>query len=105
MPEENEVDLSSLAANWPSSYVARGLIREFTGGGLSPKRLANLDSLGEGPDGAVRCGRKVMYPVKNLVRWLEKRCQSKALSPARKKHLQKQEANAKSLRSNDNERR
>lgn len=77
MSEEKEIDLSSLTTNWPSSYVARCSISEFTGGGITPKRMANLDSLGEGPSGAIRCGRKVLYPVKNLVRWLEKRSQVK----------------------------
>ena len=85
MSKQKPVDLTSLAANWPSSFVARCSIGEFTGGGLSPKRMANLDSSGQGPEGAIRCGRKVLYPVENLVAWMERRCQPKIPPSPRKK--------------------
>ncbi len=65
--------LSHLAEKWPSSLVARRKISEFTGGIMSEKYLANLDSLGDGPP---RCkiGRHVAYPVDTLITWLEGRC-------------------------------
>lgn len=58
---------------WDSPIVARGEIRRFSGGVVSPKSLANLDSQGQGPDGAFRIGCKVVYPARNVVDWLETR--------------------------------
>jgi hypothetical protein len=66
-------DLATLAEKWPSSMVSRTEIERFTGGIVSEKYLANLDSAGKGPAGRVRCGRKVVYPVAELVAWLESR--------------------------------
>lgn len=68
-----KVDLSILAARWPSPFVAREKISEFTGGIITPKTLANLDSTGDGPQGRITIGRKVAYPVVELITWLESR--------------------------------
>jgi hypothetical protein len=73
MGKENFVDLSHLKAEWPSSIVARTEIRDFTGGAVSEKHLANLDSLGQGPKGRIRLGRKIAYRVDSLISWLEGR--------------------------------
>lgn len=67
--------LSHLAEKWPSSIVSREKISDFTGGALSPGRLANLDSMGQGPEERIRIGRKIAYPVSSLIPWLEKRAQ------------------------------
>lgn len=67
------ISLQALAANWPSPYVAREEIERFTGGVLSQKYIANLDSLGKGPTGRFRCGRKVVYPVASLIAFMESR--------------------------------
>ena len=69
-------DFSELLKHWPAPYVARTnehLVR--FGGGMLPdaRTMANLDSEGKGPEGRVRIGRKVAYPVVNLVKWLEAR--------------------------------
>lgn len=66
-------DLSALADKWPSSVVSREQISNFTGGTIKPKYMANLDSKGEGPEGAILIGKKVAYPVMNLIAWLELR--------------------------------
>jgi hypothetical protein len=58
---------------WPSPVVARTSIREFSGGSLQEKYIANLDSKGEGPPGRIRLGRKIVYPVDELVKWMEGR--------------------------------
>ena len=71
--KQNKVDLSSLKLRWPSAYVARQEIRHFTGGLISEKYLANLDAQGVGPPGKIHCGRKVGYPIDELVKWLEQR--------------------------------
>lgn len=62
-----------LATKWPSSWVARTEVEKFSGGLIGEKYLANLDCLGKGPGGRVRCGRKVAYPVNEFIKWLEAR--------------------------------
>jgi len=68
-----KINLSLLAAKWPSSLVAREKVGEFTGGIITPKTLANLDATGEGPKGRITVGRKVAYPVGAFISWLESR--------------------------------
>lgn len=68
-----QADLSSLKKSWPSPFVARQEVRTFSGGILTDKYLANLDSQGLGPPGRIKVGRKVAYPVDALIRWLESR--------------------------------
>jgi hypothetical protein len=63
----------SLADKWPSAFVARHEIDRFTGGIVNAKYIANLDSQGKGPTGRIRIGRKIAYPVSEVVRWLEAR--------------------------------
>lgn len=58
---------------WPSPWVARTEIERFTGGVISEKYLANLDSAGKGPAGSFHVGRKRVYPTKNLAAWLQSR--------------------------------
>jgi hypothetical protein len=67
--------LKELSEKWPSAVVARSEVRKFSGGLLSEKTLANLDSRGEGPTGRIRVERKVCYPVAALITWLEGRAQ------------------------------
>jgi hypothetical protein len=69
----HKLDFSSLAARWPSSIVAREQISQFTGGLYSPSYMANMDSKGAGPEGRIRIGGKIAYPVSALIAWLEKR--------------------------------
>lgn len=63
---------NKMASRWPSNVVARAEVKNFTGGGISPKNLANADSVGEGPDGRFFIGRRVCYTVENLTDWLRK---------------------------------
>lgn len=63
-----------LAARWPSALVARKEVKQFTGGLLNPRTMANYDSQGRGPRGKIKLGtRAVAYPVANLVLWLRGR--------------------------------
>jgi len=68
-------DLKGLAERWKSAWVARQEVDHFTGGVVSEKYMANLDSRGLGPKGRLRVGRKIVYPVGELVLWLEGRAQ------------------------------
>jgi hypothetical protein len=67
------IDLQGLAHKWPSAIVSRDEIGRFSGGAVSARYLANLDSKKRGPKGRIRIGRKVAYPVAELVKWLEAR--------------------------------
>ena len=61
--------LASMAEKWPSAWVARTEIEKFSGGLISEKYIANLDSSGKGPEGRFRCGRKICYPVPSLIKF------------------------------------
>ncbi len=50
--------------------VPRNKVGELTGGLVSPKSLANKDSLGLGPRKRVKFGGKVCYPREALVEWI-----------------------------------
>jgi hypothetical protein len=52
------------------------MVANFTGGIISPKTLANLDSKGEGPPN-IRVGGKIAYDVTLFVQWLEARVTGK----------------------------
>jgi hypothetical protein len=66
-------DLSSMLRRWPSPYIARDKVSEFTGGIINPRTLANLDSQGLGPKIRIRVGRKIAYNVEDFCAWLESR--------------------------------
>ena len=71
---EIQQHFDALAIKWKSSFVARDQIEVFTGGLVSPGRMANLDCLGQGPS-RFRLGRKVAYPVGSLIKWLMDRAE------------------------------
>ncbi len=56
---------------WPSPVVARTAVREFSGGIVNERTLANLDCRGAGPKGRFRIGRKIVYSAVELAAWLE----------------------------------
>ena len=68
-----KVDLSNMADGWPSKLVSRQEVSKFSGGAISEKYLANLDSAGQGPKERIKIGRRVVYPVASLIEWLEGR--------------------------------
>ena len=75
MANYNEPDFSEMAKRWPSTYVARDRVDEFTGGILHPRTLSNLDAKKIGPPEKIRIGRKIAYPVAQFIEWLESRAQ------------------------------
>lgn len=64
-----------MANKWPSTIVSRDQVPKFTGGLLSARYMANLDSKGLGPARIIKVGRKAGYTVDDLVCWLEDRAQ------------------------------
>jgi hypothetical protein len=64
---------NKMAIGHKSTVIARSEVKRFTGGGISPKTLANADSKGIGPKGRFFIGRSVCYPVSSLVDWLRQK--------------------------------
>lgn len=73
MGELKKSELFMLSKKWPSAFVARRRIFDFTGGIIDGRTVANLDSLGKGPPGRVRIGKIVAYDVLQFISWLEAR--------------------------------
>jgi hypothetical protein len=70
-----EETFRKLRDRWPSTWVARRKIGDFTGGIMGEGTIANLDSRGLGPP-RVRIGRTIVaYPVDTLTEWLAAKMQ------------------------------
>lgn len=50
--------------------IARNQISLFLGGIVAPQTLANADACGEGPKGAYKIGKKVVYSAESLLNWI-----------------------------------
>ena len=70
---KESVSLEAMIKRWPSALVAREKVGEFSGGVLHPRTMANADSLGEGPPGRMKMGRKIFYRAEDLADWIEQR--------------------------------
>jgi len=68
--KKEAVDLSFMAAKWPSAIVSRSSVKEFTGGLITCHSLKNNDK------GLTRIRRnqRVFYKVDELIQWLAKDC-------------------------------
>lgn len=53
-------------------FIARKKVDYFTGGAVSPKKLANDDSLCKGPLVRQKIGEAVVYPREYFLAYLEK---------------------------------
>ena len=69
-----EETLDALRRAWPSPVITRGQVEKFTGGALTGKTMANLDSRGEGPPGRIKMGRQTVYRMNEFLVWLRGRC-------------------------------
>ena len=69
---ENELHetIDRMAAAWPSEFIARKKVAEFTGFLLTGKTVANYESQKKGPP-KVKCGRTSGYPKRPFVEWLK----------------------------------
>lgn len=68
----NTFDWSEFAKMWGAPYVFRTEVKNFSGGLLNPRTMANLDSLGLGP-GKITIRGRAAYRTDSLVAWLKKR--------------------------------
>lgn len=53
---------------------------------LKPSRMKNLDWQGNGPEGAFKIGKKIIYPTENLLEWLDSRMERPAKKPGKTAH-------------------
>lgn len=69
---DKKFQFEDLAKSWPSPIIVRDqrALDKFSGGILNAKTLANLDAKGEGPATKLKVGRKVAYPVQDLIDWI-----------------------------------
>lgn len=76
-PAPQKPDFSGIIKNNPCGFITRKNIYEATGGIIKPKYAADLDA---NPDkdsinGRFSVGRKICYPVHEVVAFLERRAQ------------------------------
>ena len=70
----NDVDIfDHLEASWNEVIVLRSRAGEASGGTISPKTCANLDSAGLGPKNRQTICAKVCYPTADFFDWLRQR--------------------------------
>ena len=72
--EELEDLLIKMMENWPSEFIARKKVEEFTGGMITGKTVANFeaDKTKVGPP-KFKIGAMSGYPKRAFIQWLKKR--------------------------------
>lgn len=65
----SKLDFESYLNKLPP-FIARKDVSNILGGTISPKTLANADSLGIGPEIKTQCGRTVVYETGSLLKWM-----------------------------------
>lgn len=68
-PELKEI-IALLQECWPAKIVARSQIGKLTGGLISPKTIANDDSLGCGISERFRIGNRIAYTINNVAQYM-----------------------------------
>jgi len=58
---------------WGLPIIPRQKVGEASSFTISPKSLANLDSLGHGPPGKLTVNGKICYPSRSFFAWLRQR--------------------------------
>jgi len=70
-------ELDKLKEKWPSPFVKRKDIGDFTCGLINKATIASLDSRGTGIEDRFCIGREVAYPIESVLTWLKKRVEVK----------------------------
>ena len=60
-----------MAAEWPSEFIARKKVEDYTGGMVTGKTVANFETRGEGPSEKIKFGRLSGYPKASFTEWLK----------------------------------
>ena len=71
------IDLDKLAEEWPSPFVARSKIEEFTKGLYKASTIRSFDSAGTGIKPKYKINKKVFYKVKDVIAWLRTKKEKK----------------------------
>lgn len=71
--KKTEIDFDKLKDDWPSPFVAREKIEEFTKGMYKSRSMSTFDSADEGVDCKYKLGRIVFYLVDDVIAWLKNR--------------------------------
>ena len=70
---KKELNPSVTLMDIEAPLIARKAVKWFTGGGLTPKCLANDDRTGKGPRSRKVIGEQVYYPREDFVEYLERK--------------------------------
>lgn len=71
-----QITTEEILAKCPSPVISRKEAAKISGGLISEKFLANLDSGGDGPAERVRIGRRVGYVTTSFAEWLVARVEA-----------------------------
>lgn len=72
--KNTEIDFEKLKDDWPSPFVARDKIGEFTKGMYKSSSLSTFDASGDGIRRRFKLGRrKVFYLVSDVIEWLKEK--------------------------------
>lgn len=69
--------ISKLRSELPPTF-ARTEVDQLCGGIIASRTIANLQSLGQGPGGAFRVGRKMCFERDAFLDWLARRIREQA---------------------------
>jgi hypothetical protein len=70
---QKDHNLEKLKEKWPSPFVSRDRIEEFTGGLFKQSSMNTLDSMKQGITPRYAKGHKVFYEVDDVILWLTKK--------------------------------
>jgi len=73
----NQISIEQIFENLARTapeIITRKKFHEMTGGLVSEKTLANMDSVGDGILPRLRIGGKIAYPKDAAIAWLKHRC-------------------------------
>ena len=63
--------LKSIQEDWPSPFVARCKIHEFTKGMYKPNTLNSYDSTKNGISRKYKLNERIFYKVEDVISWLK----------------------------------
>lgn len=66
-----EIDLEKIAEEWPSPFVARSEIGNFTKGLYKPNTLNTYDAKGCGIKRRLQRGMKIAYLKEDVIEWIK----------------------------------
>jgi hypothetical protein len=69
--EQKRSALNKLKEKWPSPFVSRDRIEEFTEGLFKQTSMSTLDARGDGISPRYRIGNRVFYRTSDAIDWLK----------------------------------